>query len=167
MVHPIFANLLKLQQLTLGAQRGPQVRRIIKRIRDSLPERTLLSFDHHLNQHRPAVAVLSESDGCGKCHLKLPRDNALRIRWETDQLHTCPHCGCWLYATQAAMVGQCSPLAKHGLGMRNHVASRNAVGTCSRSHDSPGTVKRAKNSRLNLRRRRNRCGMGRLNAAIF
>ena len=152
MVHAILANLLKLQQLTLGTPRGPHMRRTIKQIRDSLPEKTLLNFDHHLNRHRPAVAVLSASDGCGKCHLKLPRDNALRIRWETDQLHTCPNCGCWIYAIQAAVVRRCSPLAKHGLGMRNHVPSQNAAGACSRGHHSPGTAARASLSEHRRRR---------------
>ncbi|HEX9046328.1 MAG TPA: hypothetical protein VF988_04820 [Verrucomicrobiae bacterium] len=97
-MNAILADLLKLQSYAGEEKSSPQMCRNVKKLRGRLPAAVLQTFDHYVDRHLAAVAALSESDGCGRCHIKLPRDNALRIRRDAEVLHTCPNCGCWLYA---------------------------------------------------------------------
>ena len=104
-VHGTLSNLIRLQELTLGSEsEGSAAVRCkrVERVRAKLPEAILRHFDHLEEQGRVPLARLSESGACGNCHLKLPAADAMRIRQNIDELHVCPHCGCWLHAPLAA-----------------------------------------------------------------
>lgn len=96
--------LLLLQQLTLQPPRskGAGRRKRIKRLRSLISHRHLLRFDHMLLYERMAViATLSPSNSCGSCRTKLPSARASIVRRHPDRVHTCPLCGCFLYAPPA------------------------------------------------------------------
>jgi predicted nucleic acid-binding Zn-ribbon protein len=101
-MHKALENMLRLQELTRESQMRHRRSKVldaeIKRVRHRLPGDLLRNFDHLLAHRRTSVAALSETGACGACHLMLPPNQILHIGWAAREIHTCPHCGCYLYA---------------------------------------------------------------------
>ncbi len=100
-VDKALANMIRLQELMrqpglLG--RAKALQRQVNRLRHKIPGNVLSCFDRLMCHGRTPVAALSETGACGNCHLKLPLFEVLQIRQATDQIPTCPYCGCFLYA---------------------------------------------------------------------
>ncbi len=116
------AQLIRLQSLSSKVQAKPRARGAQKeaeQLREQIPETLLRGFDRLIGQGRMAVATLSESGACGNCHLTLPPATAVRVRHTPEQIHTCPHCGCFLY--DAAWI---TPVAAAVLSQETHSRSR-------------------------------------------
>ncbi len=105
-------QLIQLQQLSRGSEaEGTATRGQIEELRAAIPDELLRSFDSAAQRGRAAVAWVSESGGCGGCHLKLPAGMAARIEVLKEQIHKCPYCGCFLYSSMIRFSsGQSSPL---------------------------------------------------------
>jgi hypothetical protein len=144
-MHSILSNLLQLQEWMRNGAAASEIAPAIKRVRARLPESVLRDFDHLLAHHPPAVAVLTASDGCDRCHLRVPRDNALRIRLNADLLHVCPHCHCWLYAPPAPGSKPRSPAKKRQPSSTGWTLPRDReVSVQARRRRPPGNSRRKK-----------------------
>ncbi len=97
-------TLIRLEKLTQQYEKEDQktnLRKQINNLRAELPESLLRRFDHLAERGRLPIAQVSESGGCGSCHMKLPLADVLRIRSSSHVLPICPFCGCVLYAPAA------------------------------------------------------------------
>jgi predicted nucleic acid-binding Zn-ribbon protein len=101
-MHKALQNMLQLQALLRQPAVPRRLQRVqeaeIKKVRHRLPADLRRHFEHLLHHGRSPVAALTESGVCGNCHLKLTPSQVLHIHWATEQIHSCPHCGCFLYA---------------------------------------------------------------------
>jgi hypothetical protein len=116
------AAMIQLQALLQPLEppvKTPALRQKVNRLRRKIPSDYLERFDQLLSHRHKAVAVLSPSDTCQGCHLKVTLSEALAIRRATHERHNCPHCGCFL----------CAPDAEPVLGSRAaiHKASARAA----------------------------------------
>ena len=97
------AKMMRLQELMQHRSHRKQATERQKRadcLRRRVPKNLLRRFDHLVGQKRLGVAILSKAGACGNCHLVLPPAEALEIRRSEDKMHTCPYCGCFLYANE-------------------------------------------------------------------
>jgi predicted nucleic acid-binding Zn-ribbon protein len=65
-------------------------------LRATLSPKVLRQFDYLLMRERGPIAVISEAETCGNCHLKLPHGALIAFRGAPDEIHNCPYCGCFL-----------------------------------------------------------------------
>lgn len=95
------SQLVRLQELTgqAGSNDGDLLKQI-EELRANIPPELLRPFDDSLEHGRAAVALVSESGCCGRCHLNLPSGMAVRVQLLEDQIHQCPYCGCFLHSSR-------------------------------------------------------------------
>ena len=92
-------KLAELQQLQVQKETpdAPPSKRA-RALRASISPELLRSFDDVTRRGRLGVTVITESGACGGCHLNLPLWLVSVVRTPGEQVHRCPHCGCFLYS---------------------------------------------------------------------
>ncbi len=94
-------ELIQLQKMTGQLEsEAARVPRKIRELRAAMPPELLRAFDRAMDHGRAPVARITETGACGSCHLRLPSGVAPSFLIESEQIHKCPNCGCFLYSSQ-------------------------------------------------------------------
>lgn len=91
-------TILRLQQHSSSTRGRGLSQKQIDELRATLPSNVLRRLDYLAQRGRGPIAILSDADACGCCHMRLPHGVGLEIRGMPEDIHNCPYCGCFLYA---------------------------------------------------------------------